>query len=551
MNLRSFSILLLCTALASHRLAAQVKPEQPESRINREILDSIYCKIVGNYVEPVDPAKIVNTGVKAMLAALDPFSNYYDQAETKEAKLASTAHYGGIGCVFAPAGDKIYVSRVREGYAGFRAGIRPGDTILSINHSPIMGKPLDDVIDLVRGTPGTSLAIGFRHMGQTRADSANLQREEIRIKAVPYYGVLGQDIGYIALVRESANSAGEVKQALTDLQSNHHLKGLILDLRNNEGGYVTDAIKIAGFFLNTGDTLLLTRSARDSSTDVSISRDAPVDRNTPLIVLVNENTISSGEIISGALQDHDRGVILGQRTFGKGLVQKVYDLPYQTMLTLTREYYYTPSGRCIESARYSGTRTANAGIAAQDSAKRLYRTKKGRPVYDFGGIAPDVLFESPRPSPIAIKLTEGDKFYAFALQYKTGHATIPQPVNFHLSDKDYDSFIASLRNSDIGYQPETEKKLQELQKAANAEGRSAEVNAAIANLRLLLAQAKTGDLAKNKEEIRSRLEAAIVSVYYFETGQTKYLLQNDTEIKKAMDILSSKEDYEKVLAPPH
>ena len=537
MQLRPLPLLLLSASLAILRLDAQVKPSQQEIGRNLELLDSIYLKIVGNYVEGVDPEKMLKTGVKAMLASLDPFSEYFDQNETKETKLALAARYGGIGCVFAPAGDKICVTRVKEGYAGFRAGIRPGDTVLSINHRSIAGKPLGEVIDLVRGTPGTSVDIGFRHPGQSREDSATLQREEIKIKAVPYYGLVGKDIGYIQLTGESENAAMEVKQALTDLKTNHELKGLILDLRNNTGGYVTQANRIAGFFLDKGDTLLMTRSGRDSSYTVEVSKDAPIDRITPIIVLVNEHTISAGEVISGALQDHDRGAVMGQRTFGKGLVQQVYDLPYQTLLTLTHEYYYTPSGRCIESANYSGTSTANAGIAQRDSAKNMYRTKSGRTVYGFGGIQPDIPYESPAFSPVAIQLMQDGWFYRYALQYKASHATIAEPARFHLSAGEYELFIAFLLKHDFGYQSQTEQKLAELQKLAVSEGQPDEVNAAIVNLRSLVAKGKADDLAKNAAAIRSGLEAEIVSMYYFETGQSKYVLQNDPEIEKATALL--------------
>jgi len=540
-------VLIVSYTVASISLAAQVPNRRPEIGRNLEILDSIYCKIVGSYVEEVDPAAVMKIGAKAMLASLDPFSVYYDRQETEEVKLAQTARYGGIGCVFAPAGDKIWVSRVREGYSGFRAGIRPGDTILSIDHSPIAGKSLDEVIGMVRGTPGTAITIGFQHMGQRQVDTATLGREEIKIKAVDYFGMLDGHVGYIRLLRESKNSSEEVKAALKDLKAGHTLKGLIFDLRNNEGGYVSEANKITNFFLDKGDTLLSERSARDTLHSVSIATDSPVDRNTQMIVLVNGNTISAGEVISGALQDHDRAVIMGERTFGKGLVQQVYNLPFQTLLTLTSEYYYTPSGRCIESAQYSGIKAANAGISERDSLKKMYRTKDGRIVYSYGGIDPDIRFASPRPAPIVEKLIQDDLFFSFAMQYKATHPRVRGPKDFHLDAKDYDEFVHSLRARNIGYQTRAGKKLQELKDAAVSDGLSAEINAAIGNLQVQLANWSNGALDRYSEEIRAGLEAEIVSVYYFETGRAQYQIQKDPEVKRAAELVSSDREYRKIL----
>lgn len=540
-------VLLIILFFIKGQLFSQSGNNQSDIKKNQEILDSIYNTIIGNYVENVDPDKIMKTGVNTMLASLDPFCIYLDEKETANAKMVLNAAYGGIGCVFAESEDPIIVSDVREGYSGFKAGIRAGDTILSIDHQPLKGISLNKVLSMVRGTPGTEVTVTFKHIGQGQVSSRILQREIIKLNAVPYYGMINNSIGYINLQIETKNSSEEVKNALVNLRSKHELKGLIFDLRDNEGGIVSEATKIIGLFLPKGDTTLLEGSIKNNIMTTSVSTESPVDTNTPMIILTNENTISAGEIISGALQDHDRGIIMGEKTFGKGLVQQLFNLPYQTLLKLTMAYYYTPSGRCIESSAYSGTLTSNTGIAVQDSSKKMYRTRNGRIVYSYGGIVPDIKFRSKRLAPVTLSLIQNHLLFDFAIQYKIAHSNISTPQNFHLNGEEYDQFLDYLKTKKLNYQTEIEKKMQELKRLASMENYSDEIKTSIENLQMRLAQNKNNDLVKFGEEIKNKLEEEIIRVYYFEKGRYQFSIENDPEITKAIETINNRDGYTKIL----
>jgi carboxyl-terminal processing protease len=539
MYLRCFGLLAILPFIIYKSSAQQVV-----SKTGNELslLDSVYDKIMRLYVEKNEPAKLIRTGIEATLSSLDPFSSYLTADEAKEFHMMISGKLGGTGLVIRSVDGQIMVSQIFKGYPADKAGILAGDIILEADGITLEGKSIFDVFPILRGTPGSTVKLLIQRPGGKTTEMKTLQREEITISSVPYYGILEGGIGYILLTSETEHCSDDVRMALMDMKSRRELKGLILDLRYNTGGLLKEAVKIVNLFIDKGKPVI-SEKGRSSDTTYYSSEEA-VDTKTPLAILVNGSTISSAEIITGALQDHDRAVVIGNKTFGKGMVQQLYDLPTGEILRITVSYYYTPSGRCIQKKTYS---VKKEGIIIPDSLKIIFRTSNGRKVIDHDGISPD--FELPE-QPLAAITNEliGNELsnnfvFRFATEYCSGHRTIAPAASFTLSDAEYRRFIDFLKDKNFSYTTHSETKISELKSAALQEGYWDGIQPVFAAMQSQMKKEKEKDLIRFKDQIKELLEEEIVLHRYYQWGRIENSLKNDSGVKKAKEVFTDRSSY--------
>jgi len=539
MSLRCFSLFAILSFIICKSSA-----QQAVSKIGNELslLDTIYSKIIRLYVERNEPSKLMRTGIEATLSSLDPFSAYLTAGEAKEYRMMLSGKLGGTGLVIRSVDGQIRVSQIFKGYAADKAGILAGDIILEADGIALKGKSIFDVFPLLRGGPGTTVKLMIQRPGGNTTEIKTLQREQITVSSMPYYGILEGDIGYILLTSETEHCSDDVKKALTDMKSRRELKGLILDLRYNAGGLVKEAVRIVNLFIDKGKPVI-TEKGRVSDTTYYSNEDA-VDTKTPLALLVNGSTISAAEIVTGSLQDHDRAVVIGNKTFGKGMVQQLYDLPTGEILKITVAYYYTPSGRCIQKKTYS---VKKEGVIIPDSLKTIFRTANGRKVIDHDGISPD--FELPEESPAAITKEllgidlSNNLVFGFATDYCSRHRTIAPAASFTLSDEEYQQFIAFLKDKDFSYTTHSENKINELKTAAMQEGYWDGIQPVFTAMQSQIKKEREKDLIRFKDQIKELLEEEIVLHRYYQWGRIENSLKNDPAVKKAKGIFTDGNSY--------
>jgi carboxyl-terminal processing protease len=502
-----------------------------------DIFASLYKEININYVEDTDPADLMRTGIDSMLEGLDPYTEYVPESEIEAYKLKYVStQYGGIGAGTVSIDKKLYVNEVLEGNPAHKQDLRPGDLIVSINEIPTFGKDRNQISLLLRGPKGSSVKLKVERAGQ--AIDKVIIREEIKQTNVSYSGMLSNQVGYIKLDKFLENSGQEVKDALIAINKQQP-KGLILDLRNNGGGILQEAVKIVNLFVPENLLVVVQKGRNPAKTVRYQSVSKPIAQQLPLIVLINGSSASASEIVAGALQDLDRAVIVGQRSFGKGLVQQAFNLPYNSLVKITVAKYYTPSGRCIQALDY-GHKDQN-GIAEKyaDSAMKAFLTKGGRTVYNDNGIYPDLVIAPTTYSQLTQTLSSNNLFFDFANQFKQSHKEIGDVKSFRLSDSDYDMFLASLKGKDYGYTTNSEKLLTRFNLEAEKENRLAGVKADFDALKEKYAQSKRNELINRKQEIKQVLETQIVSRYYFERGKIEQAFQYDQEMASAIKLFGT------------
>ncbi|MEP7265153.1 MAG: S41 family peptidase [Bacteroidota bacterium] len=508
---------------------------------NLELFSSVYKKVMYTYPGPVDGNKLMLAGMNEMLKTIDPFTNFFSKDEVLDFKSSLSGKFGGTGMVLGTSPDGIFIRQTYAGRPADRAGLRSADLILEVDSISTKGMSIDEVRNLLRGEPGTYATIEVMHAGAAKKTTVQFYREMITVDAVTYSGMLNDDIAYIKLTRESEDCSSEVKKVLVELFDKHHFKSLVFDLRGNEGGYLREAVKISNLFIDKGNLIVSVRGKTgDSSYFAPVIADYPA---ISMVLLTDTNTASAGEILSGALQDNDRAVIIGRKTYGKGLVQQVYDLPQGTQLKLTTGHYYTPSGRCIQAFEYDkGNR-----IHLADSLKRNFKTKSGRLVYSSGGISPDI--EIPlEQSPVIIEMLLKDlMIFDFATKYKIAHDTIAPLSKFHLTENDYKQFTEFVKSKKFNYTTETENKLASVKETAEKEGYWKEIQSYYTEIENHLQQKKEKELLQYKSEIKRELEKEIISRYYFEKGRAEAGLSNDKEVIKAIEMLKDSVAYKKTL----
>jgi carboxyl-terminal processing protease len=503
---------------------------------NLDIFASLYKEISVNYVDETNPTDLMKNGIDAMLETLDPYTTYIPESEVEDYKLKYVStQFGGIGASTVFIEGKLFVNEVSSAYPAFKMGIQPGDQIVKINGIEVKGKERAEVSRLLRGPRGS--AVDLLILREGTVIQKQLVREEIKQPNVSYSGMIG-DIAYIRLDKFLENSAQEVQDAAAELNKQHP-KGMILDLRYNGGGILQEAVKIVNLFVGK-DLVVVTQKGRNPEKTINYkTSNLPLLPDLPLAVLINGASASASEIVAGALQDLDRGVIIGQRSYGKGLVQQTFNLPYNSLVKVTVAKYFTPSGRCIQAVDYAHKNAEGKNVKMADSLIAKYKTRTGRNVYNGSGIYPDVEVGIKKLSPITISLISKSMFFDFANAYKKKHAAISPASDFQVSDEDYAAFASSLDGKDYAYTSTTERLLSDLRAEAEKEQKLSEVKKDLEDLKVKMLVAKKTEILTHKAEIKRILETQIVSRYYFEKGKIMQAFQYDKELEAAKSVLGN------------
>ncbi|WP_411274552.1 S41 family peptidase [Daejeonella sp.] len=507
---------------------------------NLDIFASVYKNLSINYVDNVNSSEMMKTGIDAMLQDLDPYTEYIPESDIEDYKLKYVStQYGGIGATISNRDGKVVVAQPYEGFPAQKADVRAGDEILEINGVSLKGKANDQVSSMLKGSKGTPVKLLILRPGSSKQIEINLQREEIRQENVSYFGMLEGNIGYIKLDKFLENSGQEVKNALIDLKKND-LKGIVLDLRYNGGGILQEAVKIVNLFVDKGVTVVIQKGRNREKSITYNTFNTPEEPNLPLVVLVNNRAASASEIVAGSLQDLDRAVVIGQRSFGKGLVQQTFNLPYNSLVKVTVAKYYTPSGRCIQALDYTHRDSEGSVVKVADSLITEYKTKAGRSVYDGSGIFPDVFVKPVKYNLITQTLASKFHIFDYATLYRNERAAIPDAKGFKLTDAEYSKFVAYLSNRDYNYNTRTEKILNDLRDEAERESKMGDIKAEYDALKTKVSHSKKNDLTQFKDEIRKVLEAEIVARYFFEKGRLEQGFKYDADIAESLKIISNR-----------
>lgn len=517
---------------------------------NLDIFATLFRELNMYYVDDTKPGDLMKTGIDAMLESLDPYTNYIPESDIEDYRFMTTGQYGGIGALIGQKGDNVVVTDPYEGFPAQKADIRAGDIILEIDGKVLKGKKYDEVSKILKGQPKTPVKLKIKREGENDVLEKTVMRDEIKINNVPYHGMVDNGIGYIKLSGFTDNAGQEVKDALLDLKSKNQLKGLVLDLRGNPGGLLNEAVNIVNIFVNKGVDVVSTKGKVKEWDKVYKAINSPVDADLPLVLLVNSGSASASEIVSGSIQDLDRGLIIGQRTFGKGLVQTTRPLSYNSQLKVTTAKYYIPSGRCIQALDYSHRNDDGSVGKVPDSLITEFKTKGNRTVYDGGGIMPDYVTEQLTLSSIAQSLISKYLIFDYATLYRQKNPSISPARNFRLSDTEYDEFVKWLSTKEYDYTTKSEKELEELKASSEKEKYFTAISVEYDALKKKMMHDKNSDLIKNKEEIKEILQDEISSRYYFQNGRIEASFDYDPDIKKGIQALIDKNVYTQIFNRP-
>lgn len=544
--LRKSIVLLFLFVPFSFSLNAQEEDKGFELSKNLEIFSSVYKNLHLNYVDEINPGDLMKTAIDAMLAKLDPYTNFIPEANLEDAKLQLMGQYGGIGAVIHEKDGKVYISEPYQNLPADKAGFKAGDIILEVNGQVAKDRTSDEIKEFLRGQAGSEIKLKVLREG--KEIEKTFRREEITIDNVPYYGIIRNEIGYIKLNEFTNGAANNVLNAFKELKKqNSDLKGLILDLRGNGGGLLTDAVSIVNMFVEKGQNIVSTKGKIVERNQTFKTNYNPIDLNIPIVILIDNLSASASEIVAGSLQDLDRAVIMGQRTFGKGLVQNIIPLTYNAQMKVTVSKYYIPSGRCIQAIDYSHRDEFGRALNVPDSLKVAFKTKGGRVVYDGFGIEPDVSIEPEYASPIIISIITKFLAFDFATEFVKQNPTIPSPKDFKITDEIYNQFTSFVKDKDYSYSTITERMLAELEDMAKKEKYSQEIENTIEYLKKKIEEDKNNDLIKFKDDIKEILLSEIVVRYHYQKGRIEALLNLDKEVLKAIELLSNSKEYNKIL----
>ena len=532
---------------------AQNKDHNLEVAKNLEVFNSIYKHLDLLYVDTLNAKEVVGNAINGMLRSLDPYTVYYSEDKTNELRTMLTGKYVGIGSIIR-WNSQISNSVIEEPYEGMpaaEAGLRKGDVILSIDGESMKGKDNAYVSDHLRGDAGTTFELKIRRPSTGKEMRFKITRRSIQMPAVPYYGVQQGGIGYIKLNEFTENSAKIVRNAFIDMR-HQQIKGLILDLRNNGGGSELEAANLVNLFVPKGVTVVSNRGKLKRANHDYKTTSEPIDTVIPIVVMVNGNSASSAEIVTGALQDMDRAVVLGTKTYGKGQVQMPIDLPYNSEMKVTTSRYYIPSGRCIQARKYRHNDGGSSEVIA-DSTKRKFYTLNGREVLDAGGITPDVVVEGDSLPNIAYYLAaardSNEVLLNYEVDYIAKHPTVAQPADFELSDEDYAEFKKRVLDSGFTYDRTSEKFLKDLEQLTRFEGYYDDAKPEFEALKKKLSHNVAKDLEYNKQAIKNIINNDLMAAYYFQRGATQNSLRHDKQMDEAMKLIADGERYAKILNP--
>ena len=516
---------------------------------NLDIFYTLFREVNLYYVDDVDPEKLIDAGIDGMLKSLDPYTTFIPESEMDDFRFMTTGEYGGIGALIRKAGKYSMISEPYKNFPAYKAGLQAGDTIVSIDGVSTIDKDISDVSELLKGTPNTPLKVKIKRIGKNGIIEKSLEREKITISNVPYYGMLDNRIGYIRLSNFTKDAGKEVDDALKVLKEKS-VKSIILDLRGNPGGLLIEAVNVANLFVDKGQEIVSTKGRVKQWDSDYKTQDNPFDTKIPVAVLVNRGSASASEIVAGSMQDIDRAVIVGTKTFGKGLVQTTRPLSYNTQLKVTTAKYYIPSGRCIQALDYSHRNEDGSVGYVPDSLISAFKTKHNRTVYDGGGIMPDIVVEAPQPGNITVSLYTKNLIFDFATIYAATHDSIGSMNSYECSDKVYDEFVDFLKNKDFDYTTQSDDELEELIKTAKQEKYYDISKNEFEALKKKLAHDKNKDLKTFKDEIKELISEEIASRYYYQEGRIRAGLKHDNQLEKAMEVLQNADKYYSILNIP-
>jgi len=515
---------------------------------NLTIFNSLFRELDLNYVDTLNYDKMVKTTIDNMLDKLDPYTVYMPEDETDDLKFMTTGEYAGIGALIMKKENSVCISEPYEGLPAQRNGVRAGDIILEIDGVKVDGKSVNDVSARLKGVPNTTIKLKLKRLGVEKPLEISFLREKIQVNPVRYSAIISDKVGYVLLNEFTDRAAIEVKSAVNELVRTHKIESLVLDIRNNGGGLIDEAVKIVGYFVPKGTDVVTTKGKSSESDRTYKTPTEPIFPDLKLVVLTNRSSASASEILAGSIQDLDRGVIVGERTFGKGLVQNIRPIGYGGHLKVTTAKYYIPSGRCIQAIDYSHRNEDGSVGRVPDSLTSEFSTKNGRKVRDGGGIVPDTLTKDERKLNIAYYIFAQNLYFDYATIYVTKHPTIASPSEFVLTDEDFNAFSKYLIDKKFTYTTQTEKYYTELLDMAKYEGLDKRAKDEFEALKVKLMPDVSKSIEENKSDIVDLLSLEIIKRYYYQKGEIQYSLRDDKDLKAALDLLKFNGKYSRILS---
>lgn len=516
---------------------------------NLDIFASLFKEVNALYVDDVNPNKLVRTGIDAMLNSLDPYTNFISEDEIEDFNTLNTGQYGGIGALTREIGHRIVVTLIYEGYPAQKNGLKIGDELVKMDGMELSKLSTEEANHLMRGQVGTPVKLSVRRVGVEGLIDLEFKRERIKVSNVPYYGMVTSDLGYVQLSDFTHDAGKEVKNAVVSLKEKG-AKMIVLDLRGNPGGLLFEAVNICNIFLPKGKKVVTTKGKVEDSNITYETLNPPVDTEIPLAILINRGSASASEIVAGTIQDYDRGIVIGEKSFGKGLVQLSRPLSYNSQVKITTAKYYTPTGRCIQVLDYSHRREDGSVGSIPDSLKKAFRTTRGRIVYDGGGIDPDIAIKVDEVAMITQVIQSRGFLFDYASQYVFQHPTIGLAKDFSLNEGEYQDFVNWMKDKEYHYRSKVEAELALFTEDAKKERYYNDLKPQLDQLRAKLAESHKGDLHNFKDQIKLLLEKEIVLHYYLEKGAIELEFKNDDEVKKAIEVLNNPSQYKKILNLP-
>lgn len=539
---------LILALLLSVSVVAQNKQNNFEIAKSIDIYNSLLRELNLNYVDEINPGELNEAAIKAMLKGLDPYTVFIPESDIENAKFMTTGEYGGIGALIQYDGEYVRISEPYYGWPAQKAGLVAGDIILKVNDVDCHKKNTAQVSELLKGQPGTEVKLKIRHFGEEKPVETTLKREKVKIDNIPYYKVFDNGIAYLSLSGFTRNAAKELKEKFITMRKDRELKGFVLDLRGNGGGLMNEAVDIVNLFIPKDKAVVSMKGKAANSNSMHPTTHEPVDLDIPLAILVDGNSASASEIVAGAIQDYDRGVIIGQRTFGKGLVQNILPLSYNTQMKVTVAHYYIPSGRCIQEIDYSHKKDSLQ--TKTDTLGKPFKTLGGRTVYEGHGITPDVMTKHASYATATAHLFGKNYIFDYANKFFSEHRSIDSADRFGIDDATYNDFVEFVKSKGFNYTTESEITVEKLKKVAKEEGYLEQIAAQIKQLEKELAADKANDLLKNRNDIEELLVLEIVSRYYYQKGRIAAALQKDNDLERAFEILlntNGKDEYHTIL----